>query len=133
VAGQATGVAQTADPPGQAVAAAEAAASTWLGLIDHGQYDASWDSASTLFQTAVTKAQWASSVLQARASLEPLRARKLLSASFRTELPGAPAGEYVVLQYETQARGANAVIETVTPMKERDGGWRVSGYYIRPQ
>jgi len=24
-------------------------------------------------------------------------------------------------------------VETVTPMKDTDGTWRVSGYYIRPE
>jgi hypothetical protein len=37
------------------------------------------------------------------------------------------------MQYEADVAGDRKVVETVTPMIERDGRWRVSGYYIRPQ
>jgi hypothetical protein len=45
-------------------------------------------------------------------------------------LPGAPDGEYVVIQYETSFEKKAFAIETVTPSFEKDGIWRVSGYYI---
>jgi hypothetical protein len=45
-------------------------------------------------------------------------------------LPGAPEGEYVVIQYETQFEHKAGAIETVTPLREKDGSWRVSGYFI---
>lgn len=64
---------------------------------------------------------------QCACPLEPVGARKLLSASFQSKLPNAPPGEYVVLQYQTQADGSKTVVETVTPMKDKDGSWRVSG------
>jgi hypothetical protein len=60
-----------------------------------------------------------------------LGARELLVASFQTKLPNAPPGPYVVLQYRTQAGGQKTVVETVTPMKDEDGRWRVSGYFVR--
>jgi hypothetical protein len=46
-------------------------------------------------------------------------------------LPGAPDGEYVVIQYRTSFENKNDAIETVTPMKDTDGTWRVSGYYVK--
>jgi hypothetical protein len=48
-----------------------------------------------------------------------------------TELPGAPDGEYVVFQFDTQFEHKRAAVETVTPMRDPDGSWRVSGYFIR--
>ena len=48
-----------------------------------------------------------------------------------TELPGAPDGEYVVFQFDTQFERKRAAVETVTPMCDPDGSWRVSGYFIR--
>ncbi len=44
---------------------------------------------------------------------------------------GAPDGEYVVIQFETSFEHKRSAIETVTPMMDRDGKWRVSGYYIK--
>ncbi len=46
-------------------------------------------------------------------------------------LPGAPDGEYVVIRYRTEFENKMKAVETVTPMLEADGAWRVSGYYIR--
>ena len=121
--------AQTSDSIGAAVAAAQAAAGAWLGLVDGARYHESWDSAASYFRSAVTKPDWEDAVRKARRPFEPLGARTLLGASFQTKLPNAPPGEYVVLQYRTQAAGRKVVIETVTPMEDKDGTWRVSGYY----
>jgi hypothetical protein len=57
--------------------------------------------------------------------------RNLLSRQYTTTLPGAPDGEYVVIQYETSFENKKVAVETVTPMKDADGHWRVSGYYIK--
>ena len=46
-------------------------------------------------------------------------------------LPGAPDGEYVVIQYESSFEHKQSAIETVTPMLDTDGKWRVSGYFIK--
>jgi hypothetical protein len=54
-----------------------------------------------------------------------------VSAKFARSLPGAPDGEYVVIQFTTSFDGKAVATETVTPMKDPDGHWRVSGYYIR--
>jgi hypothetical protein len=57
--------------------------------------------------------------------------RTLASSTYTTTLPGVPPGRYVVLQYASRfADRANAV-ETVTPMLDADGKWRVSGYFLR--
>lgn len=123
--------AQQAATADTAVATAQVAARSWLTLVDEVRYGESWDSAATVFRNAVTKPVWENAVLQTRGPLEPFGARKLLSATFRRHLPNAPPGEYVVLLYETRVSGNRTVVETVTPMREAGGRWRVSGYYVR--
>ncbi len=125
--------AQTPDSAGLAVTAAQVAARSWLSLVDRGRYGESWDSAASFFRQALTRSAWEAAVRKARGPFEPFGTRKLLGASFQTNLPGAPPGEYVVLQYQAKVGGGKTVIETVTPMKDQDGSWRVSGYYIRPE
>ncbi|HXF81037.1 MAG TPA: DUF4019 domain-containing protein, partial [Usitatibacter sp.] len=61
-----------------------------------------------------------------------LIARKVRSARYTRELPNAPAGEYVVIQYDTRFERVPHAVETVTPMKDPDGTWRVSGYFVNP-
>jgi hypothetical protein len=57
--------------------------------------------------------------------------RELISKTYAQSLPDAPDGEYVVIQFKTSFEYKNTAIETVTPMLDNDGIWRVSGYYIR--
>ena len=60
-----------------------------------------------------------------------LLSRKLKSKQYATSLPGAPDGQFVVIQFEASFENKKAAIETVTPMLDPDGKWRVSGYYIK--
>jgi hypothetical protein len=114
-----------------AVAKAEDAARSWLALVDAGKYAQSWDEAAGYFKGAVTKDGWVSALTAARAPLGALKSRTLRQATFTTTLPGAPDGQYVVIQYDTQFENKAAAVETVTPMLDKDGAWRVSGYFIR--
>jgi hypothetical protein len=57
--------------------------------------------------------------------------RQLKIKAYQTTLAGAPDGQYVVIQFETSFQNKRSAIETVTPMLDKDGQWRVSGYYIK--
>ncbi len=109
---------------------ADRAAGKWLALVDSGNFGDSWYRASALFRQQVSNAQWLQAISAVRKPLGAMTSRKLLSATYATSLPGAPDGEYVVLQYQTSFERKKNAIETVTPMFD-DGRWRVSGYYLR--
>ena len=66
-----------------------------------------------------------------REPLGKLISRKVKTKAYRTSLPGAPDGEYVVIEFETSFENKKVAVETVTPMMGKDGAWRVSGYYIK--
>ncbi len=106
-------------------------ANAWLKLIDDGQYSKSWERAAELFKNAVTKEQWNQSLNAVRKPLGKVIRRNVKSKQYMTSLPGAPDGEYVVIQCETSFENKKTAIETVTPMLDKDGKWRVSGYYIK--
>jgi hypothetical protein len=110
---------------------AVAASNAWLSLVDGENYAESWYQASSLFKAAVTKEQWQQSLKAVRVPLGKVVARKLKSKQYTKTLPGAPDGEYVVVQYETTFEKKQSAIETVTPMLDKNGKWRVSGYYIK--
>ncbi len=111
--------------------AAQKAADFWLTLVDSGHYAESWDEASQAFRSAVTKEQWTSKIRGVREPFGKVVSRNLKSATYTKTLPGAPDGEYVVIQYETVFEHKQSAVETVTPMRDKDGAWRVSGYFIR--
>ncbi|MGA2683902.1 MAG: DUF4019 domain-containing protein [Verrucomicrobiota bacterium] len=106
-------------------------AEKWLALIDRGNYLESWKAAAPIFQGAVTEAAWANSMNTFREPLGDLVSRKLKSAQRMTELPGAPDGQYVVMQFETSFADKKSAIETVTFMLEKDGQWKCAGYFIK--
>ncbi|MDH3218096.1 MAG: DUF4019 domain-containing protein [Gammaproteobacteria bacterium] len=110
--------------------AADQEAGKWLALVDGRQYQASWEQAAALFRQQVSAAQWRQAVTSVRRPLGSMISRKLIAATYTNSLPGAPDGEYVVLQYQTEFENKQQAIETVTPMLD-DGRWRVSGYYLR--
>ncbi len=111
--------------------AAVAAAEAWVKLVDHGRYGASWKEAATYFKGAVTREQWEQMLNGARAPLGKVGSRRVTSATFTTHAPGAPDGQYVVVQFDTSFAHKKSAVETVTPMLDKDGKWRVSGYFIR--
>ncbi len=103
----------------------------WLADVDSGRYAESWDDAAAYFREAVPKAQWETSLVAVRGPLGVVISRKVRSATYTRSLPGAPAGEYVVIQYDTRFENRPLCVETVTPMREKDGNWKVAGYFIR--
>jgi Protein of unknown function (DUF4019) len=112
-------------------AAAQAAALTWLHLIDAGNYANSWETAAKLFKSSITQAQWISRVTPVRDPLGSVKSRSVLAAKFTRTLPGAPDGEYVVIRFTTSFEHMASATETVTQVKEADGQWRVGGYFIK--
>jgi len=112
-------------------AAAENSTRSWLSLTDQGQYEQSWTDAASLFQAAISTADWVRSLSAVRSPLGHLKSRELASATFARTLPGAPDGEYVVFHFSTSFENKASAIETVTVMKDEDNKWRVAGYYIK--
>lgn len=107
------------------------AAERWLDLVDQGEYEKSWERAATYFRNAVERDQWRQSMRGVRQPLGEVVSRKLLEATYESRLAGAPDGEYVVIRFQTSFSNKVDSQETVTPMLDSDGRWRVSGYYIK--
>ncbi|MDJ0724190.1 MAG: DUF4019 domain-containing protein [Prochloraceae cyanobacterium] len=115
----------------EAEKAALEAANNWLKLVDDRNYDRSWQEAASYFKTRVPQAEWERTMKSQREPFGNNISRSLKSKQYRTSLPGVPDGEYVVIQYQSSFDNKKFAIETVTPMLDRDGKWRVSGYFIK--
>lgn len=116
--------------PEKATAAVEAA-EKWIALVDGGKYAESWKEAAELFRNAVPQQQWEQAAQAVRQPLGKLVSRRVKSTHYATTLPGAPDGEYVVIEFQTVFEHKKTAVETVTPMMDKDGGWRVSGYFVK--
>jgi hypothetical protein len=67
---------------------------------------------------------------RARAPLGGLGKRDLRAAEFKTSLPGAPAGQYVVVYYDSAFAKKAAAREIVTLVRGADDTWKVVGYFV---
>lgn len=112
------------------VADATAAAERWLVHADKTDGSATWDQAASIFQSAITKNGWAEALKAVRGPLGAMKSRQARSAQFTRTLPGVPEGEYVVIRYDTKFENRDAT-ETVVPMRDKDGSWKVTTYLIQ--
>jgi uncharacterized protein (TIGR03067 family) len=111
--------------------AARAAADEWLKLVDAGNYGESWETSAASNKQGIAKQQMSDVYKELFQPLGPMKSREFKSSEYRTQLPGAPAGEYAVIQFTTQFANQR-MVETVVLTKEADGEWRVSGYFHGP-
>jgi tetratricopeptide (TPR) repeat protein len=115
----------------QSVKAATQAVEQWLAALDAGKYADCWEQSAAAIRKTVPKANLEAALKTALQPFGKVVSRKLLAADYETSLPGAPNGEYVIMQYQTDFESKKGAIETITPTKEADGQWRVSGYYVK--
>jgi hypothetical protein len=111
--------------------AAQNAAAAWVAQIDAGKYLASWQESSAYFRGAVSEKNWNGALNGTRKPFGKMLSRKLIKAENASSLPGAPDGNYVVMQFDTSFSNKKGAVETVTFMQEKDGKWRAAGYYIK--
>jgi hypothetical protein len=104
---------------------------TWLELIDNGEYGESWAEAASIFKANVSKAQWEKALENIYTPLGKVIDREVISQIPTETVPGGPDGDYLIIQFRTEFENKKDAIETVTPMLEKDGQWRVSGYFIK--
>lgn len=126
------GVAQAQSQDNQdAIDKGATAMKQWLALVDAGDYGASWDESAVFFRQMVEREQWIEQLTTYRAPLGTMLQRGDALAEYATSLPGAPDGEYVIMQLQTSFENKAQAVETITAMLDADGVWRVAGYYIK--
>jgi Protein of unknown function (DUF4019) len=114
--------------------AATRAAQSWLVLVDSGKYAESWDEAALVLKKQITKEEWVKKLNSFRFPLGKMESRTLKSSVFYTKsVPGTPEAQYVIIKYDANFERGRSSVETVTPTKEQDGQWRISGYFIDRQ
>ena len=110
---------------------AQIAATNWLVQIDKGEYLESWDNAAQYFQNQILQDRWSAALKASRGPLGNSTSRNINSSEFKSELPGAPDGNYYILTYNSSFENKASAIETITLTKGIDGKWRAVGYYIK--
>ena len=106
------------------------AAQAWVSLNDAKRYAESWSSAGDRFKARMPQARWAETVQPVREPLEGLISRSARKVSNATSLPGAPDGDYEVVEFATHFGAKAEAVETVV-LAHEGGTWKVDGYFIR--
>jgi serine/threonine-protein kinase len=101
----------------------------FLQYLDQGRYADSYSYTSAIIRAKMNAAQFEQEIKKDRAPLGAKQTRKLLNATYATSLPTAPAGQYVVLQYNTDFAKKKDAVETVT-MSYENGYWRLAGWFL---
>jgi serine/threonine-protein kinase len=101
----------------------------FLQYLDQGRYADSYSYTSAIIRAKMNAAQFEQEIKKDRAPLGAKQTRKLLNATYATSLSGAPAGQYVVLQYNTDFAKKKDAVETLT-MSYENGYWRVAGWFV---
>lgn len=110
--------------------AAKDAARDWVTLLDNQHWQESWRAAASLFRSKLSAEQWTSMVQPIRQPLGAVSSRTVQSTTKATSLPGAPAGDYEIIQFLTNFANKPAAVETVA-LTHEGATWKVSGYFIR--
>jgi hypothetical protein len=105
-------------------------ARAWLVPIDNRDPDAAWESSSELMRSTVPKSDW-EKALRPIAAFGTVNRRTPTSVTFSVKLPGAPDGQYVVINYDTAFTGKEKTVESVILRREADGLWRGVGYRVQ--
>jgi hypothetical protein len=108
---------------------ARTAAEAWLDLIDREDYDGSWQQAAQRSRGLFPREQWIASLRNARSALGRPTVRELLTMHPLEAPPGAPAGEYVELEYRRGFPNDALVTENIVLLKE-EGMWRGFSYRV---
>lgn len=112
------------DATAQKNQAAQTAAQAWLGLVDAGKYGESWEACAEQTRKADDKQTLVTAYTRLFQSTGELKSRAMLSIIYAKE----GDGEFVNMQFDTRF-ARTRVTETVAMIREKDGQWRVSGYF----
>jgi hypothetical protein len=80
----------------------------------------------------VTSEAWVAQASGIRVQVGTVESREAAGAELMTDPPGAPAGEYARIRFDTEFSGAGVVTEVVVAIHETERGWRVAGYFLQP-
>jgi len=103
----------------------------WLKMVDDGRFAESWKDASEIFRYSLQPEQWITMISSSRNSLGRPVSRQFYRSLYTKKLPGVLDGEYMIVEFNTVFENKTGAMETVTSRLDKDGIWKISGYFIK--
>lgn len=114
------------------------AAERWLVPVDEQRYADAWAMASESFKKQVSREQWREGIRKIRKDYGRVVTRKgdklaYVGVKPASDYPtsGPQEGMQIAILFDTKFAGNKDATEEVTMIYEKDGLWRVAGYFIR--
>jgi len=101
----------------------------WLTTLDKKEFGSAWEKSSILVRNTITKEEFIKQSTRSREPMGSFVKREIIMAQPKTELPGAPKGQYVLITFKSQFHHKDKVSETIMMQKDPDNSWRVAGYF----
>jgi Protein of unknown function (DUF4019) len=131
----ATGAPPSADDPVQPTMRDDketiAASEKWLALLDTDKAGQAWDASSQLLKSQVTRKKWIAGIADMRKPFGKLASRTGEKFARTHSLPGAPEGDYSIIEFTSKFANGKTAQEQLIWTLETGDIWRVSGYFIR--
>jgi RNA polymerase sigma-70 factor (ECF subfamily) len=112
------------------IKAAADAAEKWLKLADEGKYGESWDIAADFFKKSTPRKRCEYVFGKMREECGKKVSREFSARSCHNSMPNAPDGKYIEMEFKSSFDNKLSAVETITAMLDKDGKWRIAGYYI---
>jgi len=106
-----------------------ASATSFLKLVDTRQYSKAYLSFSKLTQKAATPDAFVNNMKSVQDQIGDPTSRKVLAKNFVHEVPGAPRGDYWIIDYDTNFSKKGPSVERVTAVLEGKS-WKIGGYLL---
>ena len=122
-------LAQAAPPTTAMTPTPDDRAKQWLTLVDDANYGDSYKQMGALATGKITADAWTQKLKGAREPLGAMSSRDIKDIKLSKTLPGAPDGQYAIVQYNSAFAHKAAAVETVILSSGKDG-WSVVSYFI---
>jgi hypothetical protein len=108
---------------------AEAAARSYLGMIDREEFQRTWDQSGPALRAQSSEFAWKNMLKLAVKTLGSSRQRELDGCGFSTRIDASvPEGEYVLVQFKS-ASGSTTTTEKMVMQKDQSQ-WKIIGYFV---
>lgn len=106
----------------------ELSALEWLKLMDRGQFQEAWNSASPLFKEIISSSQWVKYGQVNREQLGTIISRSIVEEKPTENPKGLPPGEYMYIKFKSVFSKRPEAEELITLKRESNGQWKVFTY-----
>ncbi|QIG52814.1 DUF4019 domain-containing protein [Altererythrobacter sp. BO-6] len=107
-----------------------ARAEKFMARVDARDWEGSWKATGPYFRSQASLAEWTKLIEPVRTPLGKVESRRLVSVQRTSTVPGAPEGDYQIIQFQTDFAGREMIATETVVMLRGQNGWEIVGFFI---